>query len=81
MFTHGFMIARQWVGGANLIANQHRDTAPLKTTIRLLYFLQNSPQNTGNAISETQNSKILRGDVPGPTSEIIWATGDGLASR
>ena len=38
-----------------------------KCYLRPLYFAQKCPQNAGNAVSETQNSKYFQGGhVPGP---------------
>ena len=35
-----------------------------KWDFRPLYFAQKCPQNAGNAVSETQNSKEFRGEHP-----------------
>ena len=43
-----------------------------KCYLRPLYFAQNCPQNAGNAVSKTQNSKNFQGGVmpPDPLTEM-----------
>ena len=42
-----------------------------KCYLGTLYFAQKCPQNVGNAVSETQNSKNFQGGhVPGPHTEM-----------